>query len=89
MAVFPRTYVAADNAGSRTIVIVALISPVLATVTVAARFYARKLQRLGFAVDDWLILSALVRRELPSLHYRLLNPDPATSLGSHCHHLVM
>ncbi|KAL9601747.1 MAG: hypothetical protein Q9179_002769 [Wetmoreana sp. 5 TL-2023] len=89
MAVFPRAYVAADNAGSRAVVIVAWLFPVLATLAVAGRFYARKLHRLAFALDDWLILAALVSNPVPRVYDDLLNDNPGTCLGPYRHHLVM
>ncbi|KAL8866168.1 MAG: hypothetical protein Q9174_006459 [Haloplaca sp. 1 TL-2023] len=60
MALLPRGYVAADSTGSRAIVVVSWISTVLATIAVAARLYARRLQRSGYGWDDWVILAALV-----------------------------
>ena len=36
------------------------VLPVLDILAVSLRFYARRKQRLAFAIDDWLTLPALV-----------------------------
>lgn len=55
-----RDYVPANTNGSRAIVVVSWIFPVLATIAVSARFAARKLRKAGLGLDDWIILAALV-----------------------------
>lgn len=37
-----------------------IIFPCLAAITVAGRFYSRRLKRMTPGLDDWLILAALV-----------------------------
>jgi len=46
---------------SRATIIVSCIFPLLATVAVALRFYARRLKALAFRIDDFAVLLALVR----------------------------
>ena len=46
---------------SRATIIVSCVFPVLATVAVALRFYARRLKALAFRTDDYAVFLALVR----------------------------
>lgn len=60
MLLVPRDYVAANNFGSRIIVVLSWIFPVIATSAVAGRFAARRFRKSDLGWDDWVILSALV-----------------------------
>ena len=43
-----------------TIVVIDILFPLLAVLAVIARFSARRITKLRFGADDWLILAALV-----------------------------
>lgn len=60
MTLIQRGYVAANTTGSKAIVVVSWVFPALATLAVAARFFARRLRKSELGWDDWLILVSLV-----------------------------
>ena len=43
------------------VIAVSVVFPVLGMIAVALRFYTRYSQKARFAMDDWLVLPALVR----------------------------
>lgn len=47
------------SAGIKVVIIIAVFD-VLSTIAVALRFYCRKMRRLSFALDDYMVLGALV-----------------------------
>ena len=47
--------------GGLTAIVTSMVFSSLATIAVCLRFYVRRLKRMGVFVEDWLILSALVR----------------------------
>jgi len=53
------------NPRARDPVIVATVFAVIASVTVVFRLWSRKLRRLDFGIDDYLIICALVRNLEP------------------------
>lgn len=53
-----------DNGHAQSVVICAILFPALATLSVAGRFGARRLQKVSPGADDWVILPALVRSSL-------------------------
>lgn len=58
-----------DTQPARTTFAMALFLPLVATAAVAARFFARFHRGIKLALDDWLVLLALVHLliQLPSL----------------------
>ena len=50
-----------DNGHAQSVVICAILFPIIATLCVAGRFTARRLQKVSPGADDWVILPALVR----------------------------
>ena len=57
----------ATNSQGTAIVAVSAVFSGLAILTVFLRFVARKYRDLGYQLDDWLILAALVRLSVYSL----------------------
>ena len=54
----------------RSVLAVGIIFIVLPIAAVASRFYVRKTRKVGFGIDDWLLIPALVR---PRSQFRSLN----------------
>lgn len=43
-----------------TALVLCIVFPILAVLSVLARFYARQVKKTPYAADDWVILPALV-----------------------------
>ena len=48
------------------LIVVTVIFPLLATVAIGLRFYARGIAKKGAYAEDWVILAALVIRRPPN-----------------------
>ena len=48
------------------VIAVSLVFPILGVIAVTLRFYTRNSQKARFAMDDWLVLPALVRSNAKS-----------------------
>lgn len=49
-----------DNSRARALFAISILFPLLASVAVAGRFYARRIKGLTLGVDDWMLLLGLV-----------------------------
>ena len=59
-----------NNDHAQSVVICAVVFPALATISVAGRFTARHMKRIGLEADDWIILLALVIRHSILMYQR-------------------
>ena len=48
-----------DNSRQLTITVLSFLLPSIATLTVIGRFVARHIRRVGYGLDDWIIVPAL------------------------------
>lgn len=49
-----------DNSRARALFAMSIVFPLVASVAVAGRFYARRMKGLRLGVDDWMLLLGLV-----------------------------
>ena len=61
------------------VVVCSIVFPILASVAVFLRFYARRMKALSLGADDWAITGALVSGRRTQVSQRIFSDDPSSA----------